>query len=306
MNSAPRLCTAAGPTVGFIGIGSMGAPMARNLAVDGTHVLVHDLDPDRARPLLCDSIEWVDSPATMARRSELIVSMVWDDAALESTVFGSRGILAVEEFGGCLVDLSTTSVSGSLRVAAALGRHGAGFLDGGVIGGGALAARAGRSPIVLAGARELFDRHAAVLRRLGSCDYVGRQGLAKLVKVLNNLLVGVVTAANAEALSLGVAAGVRLPEMVRALSESPVASTVLRSYMNGYVRDRQYGQGLIGHTLMAKDLSLACKLADELAAPGLFAGLARQLYLQLARDMGGDLPFPSAFDYFTRTGRTAV
>lgn len=137
-----------------------------------------------------------------------------------------------------------------------------------------------------------------MLSRLGSCDYVGAQGNAKVTKVINNLLVGVHTVANAEALSLGVAAGIDIADLVAWLADGEGGSTVLSSYMGRYVKDGQYGNGLIGHALMIKDVSLACSLADRTCLPMPLAEAARQTYVACAQALGRDAPFPSVFNYF--------
>ena len=193
--------------IGAVGIGAMGTPMARNLVADGDRVLVYDIDRAKAEAIAGNAITLADSVAAMAAECELIVTMVSDDAALGDVVFGPAGVLREPDFKGCLADLSTTSVDLALDVGAALAAAGATFIDGGVIGGGVPAARAGTSPIVLAGDKTLVERLMPVFERLGECDYVGVQGNAKVVKIINNLLVGVITAANAEALSLGLEAG---------------------------------------------------------------------------------------------------
>lgn len=286
--------------IGFIGLGGMGKPMARNVAVGGDTVLAYDINAEARSAVCSEVIRPAEDIAEIADDCQLILIMIWDDAALREVVFGARGILAASSFNGCVVDLSTTSVAMVREIGTALSDRGAAFLDGAVIGGGVPAAKAGKSPIVLSGPRCAFDAYLPVLGRLGGCDYVGAQGAAKVVKILNNLLVGVVTAANAEALSLGLDAGLRLPAMVEALAHSEASSTVLKSYMGRYVREGRYGEGLIGHDLMAKDLALACELASEVSAPGLFAEVGRQLYLEFGRALGPEKPFPTAFDYFRR------
>jgi 3-hydroxyisobutyrate dehydrogenase-like beta-hydroxyacid dehydrogenase len=291
--------------IGVVGLGSMGKPMARNIAVDGDRVLAYDIDRSAVRQVEGEAIECAADVADVARRCELVLVMVWNDLALRDVIFGERGLLTVNSFEGCVVDLSTTSVALAREIGEALSERGAAFLDGAVIGGGVPAAMAGKSPIVLSGPQPVFERYLPLLQRLGNCDYVGAQGAAKIVKIINNLLVGVVTAANAEALSLGIAAGLRLPDMVDATRDSPASSTVLQSYMGRYVAEGRYGDGLIGHSLMAKDLSLACELASEVSFAGLFAEFGQQMYLSFAQALGGDKPFPSAFDYFRQANTTA-
>jgi 3-hydroxyisobutyrate dehydrogenase len=188
-------------------------------------------------------------------------------------------------------------------VGQAIAACGGTFLDGAVIGGGVAAIKAGKSPIVLAGDRAAYERYLPVLAALGTCDYVGSQGKAKAVKIINNFVVGIVTAANAEALSLGVAMGLDVADLVGWLRQGPGAARVLESYMGRYVKEGVYGEGLIGHRLMAKDLQLAAELAESLGCAVLYPRFGQQMYLAFARTLGSDRPFPSAFDYFRRTAR---
>lgn len=284
--------------IGVVGLGSMGAPFARNLAVDGDRVLAYDIDPRALGAASGGPVEAANSIADLGRRCELVVTMVWDDVALRSVVLGDGGLLADSEFTGCIVDLSTTSLAIAREIGAACASRGAAFLDGAVIGGGVPAARAGSSPIVIAGDEPTFRRVSARLARLGACDYVGAQGNAKVAKIINNLLVGIVSAANAEALSLGVAAGAELADLVAWLGRSEGGSTVLASYMGRYLKDGTYGDGLIGHRLMAKDVGLACVLADEARFPSPLAELARQVYVTCGQTLGHEAAFPSTFDFF--------
>jgi 3-hydroxyisobutyrate dehydrogenase-like beta-hydroxyacid dehydrogenase len=120
------------------------------------------------------------------------------------------------------------------------------------------------------------------------------------VKLANNLLVGVVTAANAEVLSLGLTMGLDLAELVAGLSHGPAWSRVLESYMGRFVETGEYGEGLIGHELMAKDLRLAAELAEALDCHVTYPRLGQQLYLAFGRELGPGRPFPSAFEYYRR------
>lgn len=284
--------------IGVIGLGGMGRPMARNLVAAGYTVHGYDISADAMVASAEDGVTPHADPAAVANTSGLVLTMVWDDAALRSALFGPRGLLEAARAPACTVDLSTTSVTVAKDAAAALQARGAMFLDGAVIGGGVAAVKAGRSPIVLAGDRAAFDRYVEVFRHLGTCDYVGELGSAKVVKIVNNLLVGVLTAANAEALSLGVSLGLDLAELVANLRAGPGSSRVLESYMGRYVERGDYGDGLIGHRLMAKDVRLAAELAESLDVPATYPRLSQQLYLAFGRELGMQRPFPSAFEYF--------
>jgi 3-hydroxyisobutyrate dehydrogenase-like beta-hydroxyacid dehydrogenase len=152
--------------------------------------------------------------------------------------------------------------------------------------------------MVASGDRGEFERLRHVLSPLGHCDYVGPLGSAKTVKIINNFLVGIVTASNAEALSLGEALGLDLAELVGWLRDGPATSRVLESYMGRFVADGRYGDGLIGHPLMAKDLRLAAELAEALGCAMAFPRPGEQVYLDCGRRLGADAPFPSVFEHF--------
>jgi 3-hydroxyisobutyrate dehydrogenase-like beta-hydroxyacid dehydrogenase len=285
--------------IGTVGLGAMGAPMTRNLAVAGDTVVCYDIDPAKAGALAGPAISAADSVRRVAEQCELLIVMITDDAALREVVFGESGILSAS-FSGCVVDLSTTSVALARECAPAVAAKGGVYLDGAVIGGGAPAAKAGKSPIVVSGEKAAFDRYSAQLARLGTCDFVGVSGNAKIVKIINNMLVGIITAANAEALSIGMAAGMDLKALVDGLENGSGGSVVLKSYMGRYSREGVYGDGLIGHKLMAKDLSLACELGNATASPVLYAEMARQLYVWSGGALGVDEMFPSVFELFRR------
>lgn len=291
--------------IGFIGLGSMGSVMAKRLAQNGDVVIGHDIDAAAAERAKGSGVILASSLAEIAESCELVVSMVWDDRALRTVTTAADGLFMHGAFRGCMLDLSTTSDTVAHEVARQAAKGGATFLDGSVIGGGVPAARQGRSPILVSGDLHAFHRYRTVLERMGQCDYVGDTGAAKTAKIINNFIVGVMTAANSEVLSLGEAAGLDLARMVELLQDGPGGTHVMRSYMGRYVAEGKYGDGLIGHALMAKDVSLACELDERTGTRGLFAEMTQQAYLTFARAMGRDAAFPSSFDYHRRYTRGA-
>lgn len=278
--------------VGFVGLGNMGGVMAARIARAGHGVAGFDIDTTRSQKAGREGVRIVQALPEIARDCELVLSMVWDDAALRDVA-----ALVLPSLKGVFIDLSTTSVA-VIRDIAAGAPASATVLDGSVIGGGVPAARDGRSPMAFGGDKCAFERYRAVLEILGTCDHVGPLGAAKAAKIVNNHLVGVMTAVNAEVLSLGVAAGLELPLMVELLGSGAAGSHVMRSYMGRFVAEGRYGDGLIGHKLMAKDLSLACGLARETGSSVPCAEIAQQMYVAFGRALGSDAPFPSAFDFY--------
>lgn len=284
--------------IGTIGLGAMGKPMSVNLANDGDHVLGYDINREAGREIASEALTIVDSLAAVAEGSDLIVTMVPDDEALRQVVFGPEGILACADFNGCLVDLSTTSVDITIEIGTALAERGGSFLDAAVIGGSVEAAHLGHSPIVVGGDAATLERYRTPLDRLGDWNHVGKLGTGKALKLLNNMLVGIFTASNAEALSLGLNAGLDLSTMVEHLGNGSGSSVVLKSYMGRYVSEGIYGSGLIGHNLIIKDLRLACELADATDSPAMLLESARQTYAACAMMLGSQKQFPSVFDYY--------
>lgn len=283
--------------VGIIGLGGLGRAMCARLLAAGHTVAAYDINPAAVDAVARNGAKAGSSPAAVAACSELVISVIWDDVALEAVVFGDEGLLS-GPFSGCFVDLSTTSVDVACRVGLVFDDRGAVFLDGAVIGGGVPAANAGESPIVIAGDEAAYERYRHVLECLGRVDHVGAQGSAKVVKVINNHLVAIVSAANAEALSLGLSDGVSVDVMFDVIRDSAATSTVFESYIGRYLAEGRYGEGLIGHDLMHKDITLACRLADALDCPAPMAGIAQQIYVACGQILGGHAPFPTSFDYF--------
>ncbi len=284
--------------IGVIGLGSMGRPMALRLASNGYAVTGFDISSSAMGASAQAGIVTASDAAAMAEQCDLVLVMVWDDQALRQVVFGSGGLVAARRLRASVIDLSTTSVAVAREVGQAIAARGGTFMDGAVIGGGVAGLTAGRSPIVLAGERAAYEHCAPMLASLGTCDYVGRLGSAKAVKIVNNFIVGIVTAANAEAVSLGMVMGLDAKDIVQWLKNGPGGSRVLESYMGRYVEDGTYGAGLIGHRLMAKDLQLAAELAESVAFAAVYPRFGQQMYLAFGRTLGQDRPFPSAFDYF--------
>ena len=292
--------------MGAIGIGAMGAPMARNLARDGDSVLAFDVVPDRVDAIAGDFLSRAENVAEIAAACELIVIMTPDDKALREVIYGDQGILSVASFSGCAVDLSTTSEVLAREIGEAVSNHGASYLDGAVIGGSVEAAREGTSPIVVSGDEGAFDRYNSVLERLGSVDYAGEQGNAKIVKICNNLLLGIHTASGAEALSIGEAAGLSLQDMTTWLDSSSGNTVALQSMFGRFVHEGHYPEGIASLKFYDKDLALGCALAERNEFPALFVHLTRQLFAAAAQVEGAAAPFPSIHTYFRALQRAVA
>ncbi|MBS0320779.1 MAG: NAD(P)-dependent oxidoreductase [Proteobacteria bacterium] len=286
-------------SVGVVGLGAMGLPMAVNLRRAGHAVTGFDVSAEAVASAAREGIATAVHPAAVSAASDVVLTMVWDDDALARVIFDAQtGLLASTALPRCTIDLSTTSVAVARRAGEAFASRGRAFMDGAVIGGGVAAIREGRSPLVVAGSAAAYADAMPVLAVIGRAEFVGPLGTAKAVKLINNLLVGVLTASNAEALSLGTSLGLAMSDMLAWLRDSDAGSNVLASYVGSRVERGRYPDGLIGHALMAKDLRLAAQLAEATGTAMSFPRFAEQAYLEFGRHRGATEPFPCAYEYF--------
>lgn len=292
--------------IGTVGIGAMGAPMARNLAQGGDSVLAFDVAPEKVDAIAGNGVERAGAVADIARECELIVLMTPDDKALRDVMLGDGGILSVGSFSGCVVDLSTTSENLAREIGAAAAAQGVGYLDGAVIGGSVAAARNAASPVVVSGDEALLERYRHVLERLGSVDYAGVQGNAKIVKICNNLLLGMHTVSGAEALSVGEAAGLALEDMVAWLDVSSGNTAAMQVMFGYFVEHGTFPEGNASFKFFDKDMALGCALAERQDYPASLALLTRELLATAAQMEGAGAPFASVLAYYRTMQRTVA
>lgn len=210
-------------TIGFIGVGKIGLPISENLIKSGYRVLGY------RRSSLADfeKIGGVKaaSPAEIAASADIVLSCLPSMQALDEVIEGPQGLLASARPGQIIVELGSHPVPGKQRHVAPLAAKGAAFLDGEVSGTpGMVAAR--KAVIYLAGEREACAKAERVIAGFAdSCLYFGPFGAASKVKLINNLLVAIHIAATAEAMALGLKAGVDVELMIKAIATGSGGST---------------------------------------------------------------------------------
>src|SRR5919201_6055061 len=193
--------------VGFIGLGNMGRPMALNLATRGFALVVHDIDPAKVAPLRERGAKVAEAPEHVASATERTIVMVETTAQAESVVVGGRGLVRPAGRGHIVVCMSTIDPFALRRMAEPLAARGVAMLDAPVSGGteraisGELSIIGGGEPATFDACRDLFGAMGAKIFHVGGLG----QGLA--MKLVNNMLVQVNTVAVAEALVIGVKAG---------------------------------------------------------------------------------------------------
>jgi 2-hydroxy-3-oxopropionate reductase len=229
-------------TIGFIGLGIMGAPMARHLADAGHRVHGFDLSREAVSTLAEAGGEAAESIGDAASGADIVITMLPADAQVEAVVLGDDGVLAHAAAGALLIDMSTVSPQTSQAVATAAAPRGVRVLDAPVSGGQAGAVEAVLS-IMVGGDEADFASARDILDALGkTVVHVGPHGAGQVVKAANQLLVGGIIALNAEALVLMEASGVDPARGLEVLNGGLAGSTVLTRKMDNFLH-RSYPPG---------------------------------------------------------------
>ena len=284
--------------VGFIGVGTMGAPMAANLLKAGFDVTVFDVNPAASQALVDQGACAVASVAEMAGSVDAIVSSLPGNAELEAVALGDDGVLAGGRDGLIWVDTSTVAPLTSQSVAAALEEKGIYKLEAPVSGGQA-GAIAGTLAIMVGGRKDAFDRAMPVLEALGkSITYVGDHGAALTIKLCNNLIIGAIMAAASEAFTMAKKAGLDTGLVHQVLTGATARGWIFDEYIPGKILagDMQPGFKL---SLERKDVGLALDFGKALDVPMYMTALVHQLYTQAYGQGKGDLDFAAICELYS-------
>jgi len=285
--------------VGFVGVGTMGEPMAANLLRAGyaLTVVAHRERAPVERLAQAGAIE-VGSIAEMASKVEVLMTCVPNDAAVEEATLGEGGVIHGGREGLVVVDASTISPQTSQRVAAALAQRGIAMLDA-PISGGQGGAIAGTLAIMVGGPREAFDRVLPVLEAMGkSITYVGDNGAGLVVKLANNLIGAATTVAISEAFAMAARAGVEPGLVHRILSTATARSWMLSDKLPRSVLAGNLEPGF-KLSLMHKDMGLALDYGKAMGVPMFSTALVHQLYTQAMGLGKGDLDFFAISELYT-------
>lgn len=260
--------------VGFIGLGTMGSRMAPHLLAAGHDLIVHDLDPAAADPLLRSGATWAATPRQLARTADVIVTSLPTPAAVESVLLGEESVLTGARPGTVVFDTSTNAHDAVLRIAAALEGAGCHFLDAPVSGGPSGAA-AGKLAVWAGGDEALVERHRSLLETFADqVRHIGPTGHATVAKLVHNAAGYMIQTALAEAFTMGVRAGVDPLTLWSALRQGGQGRVRTFDRMARQFLPGRYDPPAFALELAHKDLTLATQLGRELDVPMRMAALA--------------------------------
>jgi L-threonate 2-dehydrogenase len=265
--------------VGLIGLGAMGRGMAGSLRRAGYEVHVNDVRPEAVQAFAAEGGVGCATPAELARRCEIVVSVVVNAAQTEEVLFGEHGAAAAMRPGSLFVMCSTVDPNWSVTLEARLAERGLLYLDAPISGGAAKAA-SGQMTMMTAGGAEAYAKAGGVLDAMAAKVYrLGdRAGNGSKVKIINQLLAGVHIAAAAEAMALGLREGVDAKALYEVITNSAGNSWMFENRM-AHVLAGDYTP-LSAVDIFVKDLGLVLDTARASKFPLPLASTAHQMFMQ--------------------------
>ncbi len=276
----------AGGKVGFIGLGKMGRPMTQQLLKTGFDVTIHNRSRAVVDELAGEGARPASSPREVAQASDFVLTCLPTPASVEEVYLGPSGIAEGGRAGQVWIDHSTVSPATNARCAEAAAAKGAAFLDAPVSGGPG-GAQAGTLTIMVGGDAAAFEKAAAVFQVMGkNIKHCGGQGTGTIVKLVNQLLVGVHTVAAVEGFVMGVKAGADPKVMLDVLGTSFGASAMLNRHVP-LILQRKFDPAT-PVSLILKDLGLIHSFGQELGTRLLLTSTSLELFKEASQLGLGD------------------
>jgi len=291
--------------IAFIGLGNMGAPMARNLIKAGHSLNLFDLNKTVLEELAALGGTISASPKAAAQGSELVITMLPAAAHVRSVWLGEEGVLAGIGRGVPAVDCSTIDPQTAKDVAAAAAKQGVAMGDAPVSGGTGGAA-AGTLTFMVGASQELFVTLQPVLAQMGrNIVHCGEVGTGQIAKICNNLLLGISMVGVSEAMALGAALGIDTQVLAGVINSSTGRCWSSETYnpwpgiVDTAPASRGYTGGF-GAELMLKDLGLATEAARQAHQPVVMGAVAQQLYQAMSLRGDGGLDFSAIINAYRK------
>jgi 2-hydroxy-3-oxopropionate reductase len=275
------------PIVGFIGLGIMGKPMARNLLKAGHSLVIHNRSRAAVDELNKEGAQVAASSQEVAQRSEVIITMLPDSPDVELVYSGEKGVFAGLKSGTLLIDMSSISPVVARKLAAEAEKRRCDMLDAPVSGGEAGAIAASLS-IMIGGKVSAVEKAMAIFQALGkNIVHVGDAGAGQVTKAANQMVVGTTIAIVSEALVLAAKAGVDPAKVRQALLGGFAQSKILEAHGQKML-DRNFKPGF-RIRLHEKDMKIALATGSEYGVPLMVTGVVGQMMTAMKGMGNGDL-----------------
>ena len=265
--------------VGYVGLGNMGKPMARNILRAGHDLSVFNRTGEKMADITAEGARATSSPREAARHREVVCVCVSRPSDLHEVVLGDQGILGGAAKGAIIVDFSTVDPETSRHVARECASRDVSFLDA-PVSGGVTGAQSGTLTVIVGGTNQAFKRAQPVFEAVGqNVRLVGPSGAGSTMKLINQVLVGVNLAAVLEAFSTAEVAGIDRQELLDVLATSAGRSFMLEYAIPERVFKDNFEPGF-ALNLLSKDIDLAVAMGNDLQSPMAMPAIASHLFHQ--------------------------
>jgi len=290
--------------IGFIGLGIMGKPMARNLLKAGYPLVVHNRSRGAVEELGREGAQPAASSKEVAERSEIIITMLPDSPDVEVVYAGEQGIFSGVKSGTLLIDMSSISPVVARKLAAEAEKRACDTLDAPVSGGEAGAIGATLS-IMIGGKASAVERASPIFQTLGkNIVHVGEAGAGQVTKAANQMVVGTTIAIVGEALVLAKKAGVDPAKVRQALLGGFAQSKILEAHGQKML-DRNFKPGF-RIRLHEKDMKIALATGSEYGVPLMVTGIVGQMMTAMKGMGNGDLDHAGLVKFVEELAKTEI
>mgnify|MGYP005839514465 CR=1 FL=1 len=254
------------PTLGMVGVGRMGSRMAANLLNAGYGVTVYDVVPKFVEEMVAKGAKSANSPKELASQVEVVLASLPGPPEVEAAFLGPEGIIAGAKPGTLLIDLTTVDPATSVKIGTAAAEKGLRFLDA-PVSGGVTGAQNATLTIMVGGEPAVFEEALPIFQTIGkNITNVGKTGAGSVVKLVNQLFVGVLSATVAEGMMLGTKWGVDPQVMYNVLSTGFAGSTILTRHVTNFILKGDFEPGFTIN-LLSKDVWLGLTLGRDQNVP---------------------------------------
>ncbi|MBO33112.1 MAG: 3-hydroxyisobutyrate dehydrogenase [Rhodospirillaceae bacterium] len=275
--------------IGWIGLGKMGEPMAKKIVQAGYSLTVYNRSAGKADELKSEGAFVANDIKSVAENSDFIISMISDDAALNTVAMGPDGVLQNAKPGSTFIDMSTVSPVASAAIAETAAAARISYLRA-PVNGTVMQAEASTLVILISGPKESFDACEEIFRKMGDkIFYTGPDEQARYLKLCINMMVGISSAMMGEALVLGESGGLDWEQMIEIIKNSAVGSPVIH-YKEKTLKERNFTPAFTVRQL-AKDFDLMLDTGRQSEIPMPITSHVRQNLSTMIATGRGDQDF---------------
>jgi len=290
--------------IGFIGLGIMGRPMAKNLLKAGHELVVFDFNKEAVADLVSNGAASAETGKELASQCDVVITMVPNSPHVRAAVLGENGVAEGAKPGTVIIDMSSIDPTESRAIGAELEKLGIDMLDAPVSGGEPKAID-GTLSVMVGGKKELFDKYYDMLMVMaGSVVYVGELGAGNVAKLANQIVVAVNIAAVSEALTFAKKAGTD-PELVYQAIRGGLAGSTVMDAKAPMMLNRNFKPGF-RIELHIKDLNNALNAAHNVSSPVPLTGQLMEIMQGLKADGFDKEDHSSIVKYYEKIANTTV